>query len=253
MSGVFFIHTQHNRRRARLDRQIDRDVYTEKVEEDWKLSGLELIGLPENHADDLPFEAISFERGSDGTAVEQREVTQANPGAKKGGGAAKHLPEKNRAADDLEDELQYERYAADPAAKKCVGPEEVRVRRQYVTLRCGCRGNACRVEDVPVAESKVRVVQDVEHIRPDLEVFLLAKVGVLGHGQVQYIEAWREEAIAAHISLCAWTSHDVFGLWIDWRVPNCGEGSAASWIGRIKTTASRGHAGGHVKCPWSAV
>src|SRR5260370_6525403 len=108
---------------------------------------------------------------------------------KKEGGARRAPPGSGSQVWSLENELQSQCYAADPATKERVGPQEVRIRRQRVPS-CGERGcDARRAKDIPVAEGEGRVVEDVEDVRPHLQVLPLCEVGALGYGQASHVKA----------------------------------------------------------------
>jgi hypothetical protein len=110
----------------------------------------------------------------------------------------------------LENDLRYQCYAANSTAEERVRPQEVRIRRQHVPSRGGCGGDARSAENIPIAESEVRVVENVEHVRSYQKILSLSKVGSLSDRQVQHVKAWREEAVPTYSSYYPPPANNIF-------------------------------------------
>src|SRR5258708_38777690 len=107
-------------------------------------------------------------------------------------------------------ELQSKFYAVNPPAEKSVRPKEVSNRRQRVPSCGGRGGDARRAENIPIAESEVRVVENVEEVRSHLKILPLCKVSFLADRHAQHVEAWREEAVPTYSSPYPPPAFDIF-------------------------------------------
>ena len=139
----------------------------------------------------------------------------------------------------LEDELQRKCHTANPAAEELVGPQEVRICWYHIPLGGGCGCDTGDAEDVSVAESEVRVIENVENVSLHQQILPLCEISPLAKGQVQHGESWSGNAVPANVGPYSTAGDDISCRGISGQVPdNVFAWVAATGVGVAATRRS---------------
>src|ERR1700722_7209610 len=114
----------------------------------------------------------------------------------------------------LERQLQSQLHRAAAAR-----PDD-RVSCRHIRRRASATEGTCRriIHSITILSavgiSEIRMVENVEKLRPELRVNSFAQVPVLGHGEIEILESRVGEHVARHISEMSqlWRDHDGIAL-----------------------------------------